>query len=108
MARPAFRTTYYQNYPEPFYPGSSGRYPVPGWGARPVMAGPARVGVGQLRFTPDVVSKAAMFSRAQREGEEVTPPPTRAFPWALFIAGVGVVGGLAAVAYNRRWIGKGR
>ena len=47
MARPAFRPTYWQNYPPPFYPGASGQYPVPGWGVRPVMAGPARVGVGQ-------------------------------------------------------------
>lgn len=45
--RPAFRTTYWQNYPEPFYPGHGGQYPVPGWGVQPVMAGPAMVGVGE-------------------------------------------------------------
>lgn len=50
--RPPFRTTYWQNYPPPFYPGSSGQYPVPGWGVRPVMAGPARLGVGQEEPPP--------------------------------------------------------
>lgn len=45
--RPPFRTGYWQNYPEPFYPGHGGQYPVPGWGVMPVMAGPAMVGVGQ-------------------------------------------------------------
>lgn len=56
MARPRFRPTYWQNYPPPFYPGASGRYPVPGWGVRPVMAGPARVGVGQDEPPPPPTS----------------------------------------------------
>ncbi len=108
MPRPAFRTTYYQNYPEPFYPGASGRYPVPGWGARPVMAGPARVGVGAVRFAPTSEVRAALAAKS-REAYEPDPGVERGpFPWALFIAGVGVTGGLVALAYNRRWIGKGR
>ena len=42
--------TYFRNYPEPFYADWKGE-PHPGWGMRPVMAGPARVGVGALKFT---------------------------------------------------------
>ena len=41
-----YRPNYWNNYPEPFYPDWQ-QEPIPGWGARPVMAGPARVGVGQ-------------------------------------------------------------
>jgi len=37
--------TYFRNYPEP-YDSDWKSEPVPGWGVRPVMAGPARVGVG--------------------------------------------------------------
>ena len=52
--------TYFRNYPEPLYPDWKGE-PVPGWGVRPVMAGPARVGVGA--FQPTATTKAA-FSQA--------------------------------------------
>jgi len=41
-----YRPNYWNNYPEPFYADWK-QEPIPGWGARPVMAGPARVGVGQ-------------------------------------------------------------
>ena len=43
--------TYFRNYPEPFYPDWRSE-PHPGWGVKPVMAGPARVGVGAITFSP--------------------------------------------------------
>lgn len=54
--------TYFHNYPEPFYPDWR-REPHPGWGVRPVMAGPARVGVGQLVAAPAPGAAAARPSR---------------------------------------------
>lgn len=45
MAR--YRPNYWNNYPEPYYAGWASE-PIPGWGVRPVMAGPARVGVGAV------------------------------------------------------------
>ena len=38
--------TYFKNYPDPFYADWQSE-PVPGWGARPVMAGPRMVAVGE-------------------------------------------------------------
>jgi hypothetical protein len=40
-----YRPNYWNNYPDPYYQGWA-REPIPGWGVRPVMAGPAMVGVG--------------------------------------------------------------
>lgn len=37
--------SYFQSYPDPFYEDWKTE-PVPGWGARPVMAGPRMVAVG--------------------------------------------------------------
>ena len=48
-----YQPNYWNNYPAPFYPGWK-REPVPGWGVRPVMAGPGYVGVGQIDLDPGV------------------------------------------------------
>jgi hypothetical protein len=37
--------SYFNSYPQPFYPDWRSE-PIPGWGVRPVMAGPRMVGVG--------------------------------------------------------------
>ena len=48
----AYQPNYWNNYPAPFYPGWK-REPIPGWGVRPVMAGPAYVGVGAISMELD-------------------------------------------------------
>lgn len=45
--------TYFRNYPDPFYADWRSE-PVPGWGARQVMAGPRMVGVGAVEAKPEV------------------------------------------------------
>jgi len=47
------RPTYWQNYPSPFYKDYH-QEPIPGWGVRPVMAGPEMVGVGALPWPEQV------------------------------------------------------
>lgn len=98
--KPPFLTTYWQNYPEPFYPGSSGQFPVPGWGARPVMAGPARVGVGAMMAqSSSALPSTAMHTVGPQDVtfHEVSPGATAALPWWLLPVGAFV--GLAALGY---------
>jgi len=123
-------TTYWRNYPVPFYSDWKSE-PVPGWGVKPVMAGPARVGVGALKsggFTGALQAECAAFYAAsparqaqlvgicQKIGapipqewqqEQQQPPPGGAgpFPWVLVGAGVLALGGLGAIAYNMGWLG---
>jgi len=112
MARPAFRTTYYQNYPPPFYPGASGQYPVPGWGVKPVMAGPARVGVGVVAPAQNTASMRVVTPSLLKMGQKVTeaepPKPKRPFPWVWIFTAAGLAGGGLALAYNYKLIGKRR
>jgi hypothetical protein len=111
MARPAkpkFRQTYWQNYPEPFYEDWQSE-PVPGWGARPVMAGPAKLGVGALTIT-----KAADISRimVKTPGGMVAAPapppkeePTPKVPTYVWVmTGAFIIGGGIALVRNMGWI----
>lgn len=155
--------SYWTNYPPPYYQG--GWAPVPGWGVRPVMAGPARVGVGQFKLkapevtdcmrrvlaelrahpevnrmvaggawrtsgvSPDLTPascgtpsgqqrsrdawaayKAGQIDAFGRPIVEAAPPfeeapPARPFPWMYLLAGAFALGGGAAFAYNRGWLG---
>jgi len=58
--------TYFRNHPEPFYADWKGE-PVPGWGVRPVMAGPARVGVGASSY---VATQSPAASSIQPSAQE--------------------------------------
>lgn len=55
--------TYFRNQPYPYYSDWK-REPIPGWGVRPVMAGPRMVAVGGLgdagvdQFVADIVNKS--------------------------------------------------
>lgn len=110
--------SYWQNYPEPFYPDWA-REPVPGWGVRPVMAGPARVGVGawapKTLFTPEYnayIRKclASGYSIAQCTGAqpgydpEIKGTGTGLPTWFWWVAVPVVLGGGLAVAKFKRWI----
>lgn len=112
MSRPAFRTTYYQNYPPPFYPGMSGQWPVPGWGVRPVMAGPERVGVGAVAASSSPGSamrvSPQMLQMSRVVGEPEPPPAKKPFPWVWIFTAAGLLGGGLALAYNYKLIGKRR
>lgn len=76
--------TYFKNYPDPFYEDWRSE-PVPGWGARPVMAGPKMVGVGETEgrrevqywndpvyWNPETVKEIDRYQRST--GYNWTPP----------------------------------
>lgn len=111
--RPAFRTTYWQNYPPPFYPGASGQYPVPGWGVQPVMAGPEYVGVG-ASFESKSVAPSHVFTATQGKVLQkiVTPSadtsqPTPVTPqvpwWAWPLMSAAALGALGYFGTRKGW-----
>lgn len=94
------RPTYWTNPPRPFLPGSR-RAPVPGWGVNPAVAGPARVGVGQI--DPSMMSRYFTKQGGDVVGDEPPPPPPvegAGIPWWYFAVGAVVLTAGAAVAYN--------
>lgn len=56
--------TYFKNYPEPFYEDWRSE-PIPGWGARPVMAGPKMVGVGKTEDRQYEGEPSSLSTRAK-------------------------------------------
>ncbi len=90
----------YRNPPPP-YQGRWQSAPVPGWFANPVVAGPRRVGVGQMAFTP---ASMEAFRRRQAVARAGELPAEGGFPWIYVIAGVAVLGAGAAYAYTQGWI----
>lgn len=102
--------SYYRN-PGPVYPrGGDWGAPVPGWGALPNMAGPARLGVGQAaatqqpvqvqiptEFRPEKVLQEQDERREQAAAEQEDGKP---FPWWGWVVGAFVLGGVGAVALN--------
>ncbi len=104
--------TYWSNPPKPFLRGWK-HSPVPGWGANPQVAGPARVGVGQTVTPPPGLFRAAMYAMKLPNGEDASEetfdePPVedvdKPFPWLYVVAGTLVLGAGAAFAYNMGWI----
>jgi hypothetical protein len=101
--------SYFQNPPQPFLDGWQ-HAPVPGWGANPQVAGPARVGVGQTVTPPPGLFRAAMYAmKVPNGGGEATeePPPyeeDKPFPWLYVVAGTLVLGAGTAFAYNMGWL----
>lgn len=105
MPRPRFRTTPYQNYPEPFYADWQGE-PVPGWGVRPVMAGPARLGVGQLVMEkadgggrPYTFLPSETASQPIADAKKVAGLPW----WAWPVAAAALFGVVGYVGTKKRW-----
>lgn len=111
MARPAkpkFRQTYWQNYPEPFYEDWQTE-PVPGWGVRPVMAGPAKLGVGAVTMSkvrPDIarvmVKMPDGMVAAPAPKDEPTTPRVPRYVWVM--TGAFILGGGLALARNMGWL----
>ena len=104
--------TYFKSYPQPFYPDWK-QEPVPGWGVRPVMAGPRMVAVGQAEsptFAPSEAfrramakalaeKKAADLERLRRFKGVFAPPPgspSDEFQTASFASG-------AKPVYKETW-----
>ncbi len=88
-----YESNYYQN-PGPVYGGSDKDEPVPGWGPLPNMAGPARVGVGQVQPVP--------------LHDKIVPPPQNGAPgakripwWGWALGAVVVAGGIAVVVTRK-------
>lgn len=52
--------SYFQSYPDPFYEDWKTE-PVPGWGVRPVMAGPRMIAVGQSLGTQAELQHAPFY-----------------------------------------------
>lgn len=93
--------SYWQNYPAPYYKDWY-HEPVPGWGARPVMAGPEMVGVGGFGAVPappaeyaNVPEVVALWAEAKQkyptnEGMQaayiMTQGPGMARTWDQWIA----------------------
>lgn len=72
--------TYFRSYPEPFYPDWRSE-PVPGWGVRPVMAGPRMVAVGAfgdaskpMNFLPVVNDLANALAAEKNPGAAALDP----------------------------------
>lgn len=126
-------SSYWQNYPYPFYADWQSE-PVPGWGVRPVMAGPAMVGVGALGASPltedqkktaarnmvialqarykDQIAACSADGGAWNLRDRACHPPggsvasaSAGTPTWVWIAAAVVVGGGLAVASNRGLIG---
>ena len=109
-------------YPQPFYADWQ-QEPIPGWGARPVMAGPARVGVGAMislakeqklsshltlaRIKPHAIVRLPGFvgkPPADEGGGGTTPSePSSGLRW--FIAGALVLS-VGGIGFYRGWKGK--
>ena len=90
---------FYRNPPAAYPPSGSARTTVPGWGALPIAAGPARLAVGAI--TPRYVV-------SQERQEAWVPPAERsAIPWWVWVAAPGALVGVAALAVNQGWIGGG-
>ena len=116
-----YRPNYWNNYPEPFYPDWQ-QEPIPGWGARPVMAGPARVGVGAIslakeqklsahitmaKIKPSKLVRMPQFVASSKAADEGAPAPSSepssGLRWLVAGALVLSVGG---VGFYRGWKGK--
>lgn len=87
--------SYFKNYPSPYYHGWQNE-PIPGWGAKPVMAGPRMVAVGSLDveevnvFDPRIVRiEDGLFSADKSEKTGVMDVVSK--PWFIAIAVIGVV-----------------
>lgn len=92
-----YQSNYYQN-PHPHYWGNTDiGEPVPGWGLSPVMAGPAYVGVGQVRETRQ--------TRVPTRGGAVEAPRKQlgAVGWIVI---AGALGAALGVAQNRGMLAK--
>ncbi len=103
-----YRPNYWNNYPEPFYPGWQNE-PIPGWGVRPVMAGPARVGVGA---TPSVkptllAGRVRLLKKGKTDEVDEGAPGLEAGPrvpgYVYVMSGLFVLGGLVALGRNLGW-----
>lgn len=121
-----YESNYYQQPPAPYGPRGDFNMPVPGWGTRPIAAGPARIGIGgfganiDLPLTPGMqqnILQKIQIASAQGQadcanaGGTVDPasgrcvlPSSGGFPWWGWVAGAAVLGVGAAVAVNRKWI----
>ena len=105
----SYRPNYWNNYPEPFYADWQ-QEPIPGWGVRPVMAGPARVGVGASIS----VAHAKKFGRVMvlkksAETEGGAPPSDegpRVPGYVYVMSAAFALGGLVALGRNLGWYGK--
>jgi hypothetical protein len=97
------RQSYWTNPPNPFLVGSKKAW-VPGWGANPAVAGPARVGVGEFKWAPQTsILKATRMPQAEAPPEPEKPGTK--IPWWYYVTGVAVVAAGGALAYNMGWIG---
>jgi hypothetical protein len=101
--------SYWSNPPAPFLDGW--RFsPVPGWGANPRVAGPARLGVGEeVSIDPSMFRQAMVAMKVPGAEEsavttEPTPSDDKPFPWIYVVAGTLVLSAGAAFAYNMGWI----
>lgn len=72
--------TYFRSYPEPFYSDWRSE-PVPGWGVRPVMAGPRMVAVGGFGAAPPSTDLLAVVNDlAKLLAAEKNPPAAAVDP----------------------------
>ena len=92
----------YWSYPtqQELYPNNDFYEPVPGWGMdAALIAGPARVGVGQMPMRPRRVHSADESPYSGFGQVE----PRRYWPW---FAAAAAIGGGVALAYNMGWVAK--
>lgn len=93
-------TNIYEN-PGPYYGTSDKGEPVPGWGPLPVMAGGARVGVGQVTAAP-VEDRVFTFVGDEGDGDE----GAGGVPAWAWVIGAGILGAGVGIAQKKGWLRK--
>lgn len=86
--------TYFTNYPNPYYKDWRNE-PIPGWGVRPVMAGPRMVAVGDVSSAGIAAARPAGFDKLTAS----LSSSKGGFDTKWLVYGVGAALGVTALLY---------